>query len=87
MYSRLVCSKTSINGNKLCIGFFLSKSTHFFLDISNFSGHVFQSSPAFLSLFFFFYLNSISYNTSAVFSVSWSSSGCQSEQYRLVNIQ
>ena len=35
----------------------------------------------------FCYLNSISYNTSAVFSVSRSSSGCQSEQYRLVDIQ
>ena len=34
--------------------------------------------------FFFFIFNSISYNTSAVFSVSRSSSRCQSEQYRLV---
>ena len=34
--------------------------------------------------FFFLNLNSISYNTSAVFSVSQSSSGCQSEKYRFV---
>ena len=42
---------------------------------------------SFIFYFLFFYLNSISYNTSAVFSVRRSSSGCQSEQYRLVDIQ
>ena len=45
------------------------------------------SLTTFFFFFIFFYLNSISYSTSAVFSVSRSSSGCQSEQYRLVDIQ
>ena len=49
--------------------------------------HVLMGELQILFIFFFFYLNSISYNISAVFSVSRSSSGCQSEQYRLVVIQ
>ena len=53
----------------------------------NRSPDAYMDSYMFLFFLFFFNLNSISYNTSAVFSVSRSSSGCQSEQYRLVVIQ